>query len=147
MFYEDYEVGQTYDVPEVILHENDIIEFAKKYDARSFHTDKNEAKKSYFGTLIASGLHTMVACWGAWVATGKDAAGMICGLELTNNKWLKPVYPDDVLKGKLTITKKTKRKDSSSGAVSNRLEVKNQRGELVLTLETTALIKCRTRND
>lgn len=143
MYFEDYTIGQSFDIPEISLSKEKIISFAKEYDPRYFHTDENLAKETRFGGIIASGLQTIVSCWAAWVKMGIDADGMICGMELTNNRWIKPVYPGDILRGRLTITAKNLRADKKTGSVSNRLGVKNQKGELVLTLETTALIKCK----
>lgn len=143
MFFEDYKIGQTFDVPEITLTKDDIISFAKKYDPRYFHVDEVLARKTRFGRLIASGLQTLVACWAAWVKMGLDDDGMVCGIELTDNRWLKPVFPDDRLRGRITITEKTLRSNKKTGEVSNKLEVWNQDGELVLTLRTKSLIKCK----
>lgn len=143
MYFEDYKIGQSFDLAEFSLSKEEIISFAQKYDPRYFHTDEEDAKKSRFGGIIASGLQTIISAWAVWVKTGIDADGMICGMELTNNRWLKPVYPGDVLRGRLTIIAKKLCSDKKSGIVANKLEVSNQNSEVVLTLETKSLIKCR----
>lgn len=46
----DYYISGTYEVTE-----EEIIEFAKKYDPQYFHTDPEKAKDSFFGGLTSSG--------------------------------------------------------------------------------------------
>ena len=60
----------------------------------------------------------------------------------TKIEWLKPVYADDVLKGKATVTNAVKR-SSRNGLVEISIEAYNQHGELVLKDVTEAIVKCR----
>ena len=60
----------------------------------------------------------------------------------TKIEWLKPVYAEDVLSGKATITKLAKR-SPKNGLVEISIEAYNQNGELVLTNVTEAIVKCR----
>ena len=55
---------------------------------------------------------------------------------------MKPVFADDVLTGKATITKLVKRSEKN-GLVEITIEAYNQKGELVLTDVTEAIVKCR----
>ena len=64
----------------------------------------------------------------------------------TRIEWLKPVYPQDVLRGNAAVTRCTKR-NSRNGLVEITIEAYNQNGELVLTNITEAIVKCRTRED
>ncbi len=140
MYYEEYEVGRVYDLEPVKFTEEEIISFASEWDPRWFHIDKDEAKKSRFGGLIASGHHTFIKCWSVWVKTGLDHKGLICGMSIDGLKWLKPVYPEDILTGKITITGKSKREGTNKGKVELELSVKNQRGEEVLIARVTSLV-------
>ena len=58
-YFEDYEANCTYDCGRRTVTEYEIIEFAQRYDAQSFHTDPLEARRSIYGGLIASGWHTV----------------------------------------------------------------------------------------
>ena len=61
-YWEDFYPGQVRETGGYSLSEEEIIEFAKKYDPQPFHTDSEKAKQSYFGGLIASGWQTASLC-------------------------------------------------------------------------------------
>lgn len=143
MYYEDYEVGMTFDVPSISFSEEEIIAFAEQYDPRFFHLDVEESKKTRFNGLIASGFQTMIGTWSQWVKTGIDSEGLICGMSIDKNIWFKPVYADDLLTSKITVISKSAREGAKTGTVSKRLEVKNQDNNLVLEFEATVLVKCK----
>ena len=60
----------------------------------------------------------------------------------TKIEWLKPVFAEDILTGKATITRLIKRNEKN-GLVEVSIEAYNQNGELVLTDVTEAIVKCR----
>lgn len=53
--FEDNVPGSVYELGSIRVDENEIIEFAKRYDPQVFHTDPEAAKKTPFGGLVASG--------------------------------------------------------------------------------------------
>ena len=57
-YFEDFAEGQVYDLGEARVSEQEMVEFARKYDPQSFHVDPAAAQSSIFGGLIASGWHT-----------------------------------------------------------------------------------------
>jgi len=61
----------------------------------------------------------------------------------TKIEWHKPVFAEDVLRGKATVTKLKKRSERN-GLAEVSMEVSNQDGVLVLTAVTEAVVKCRT---
>ena len=61
-YWEDFYPGQVREAGGISLSEEEIIEFARKYDPQPFHTDREKAKQSYFGGLIASGWQTAAVC-------------------------------------------------------------------------------------
>ena len=102
-YWEDFYPGQVLETGGYSLSEEEIIEFARKYDPQPFHTDKDKAKQSYFNGLIASG----------W-QTASVAMRMICDLYLLDAaslgspgvdelRWVKPVRPGDTLRLKATV--------------------------------------------
>ena len=54
---EDYKIGDIYDLGQIIVTPEEIIEFSKKWDPQPFHVDEGNAEKSAYGGLIASGWH------------------------------------------------------------------------------------------
>ena len=57
-------------------------------------------------------------------------------------EWLKPVFANDVLVGKATITNLVKR-NAKNGLVEITIEAYNQDGILVFTDVTEAVVKCK----
>ena len=60
----------------------------------------------------------------------------------TKIEWIKPVFAEDVLTGKATITNLVER-STRNGLVEITIEAHNQNGELVLANVTEAIVKCR----
>ena len=58
-YFEDYEPGLVYEFGSVVMDEDEILDFARKYDPQTFHTDPVQAAEGRFGGLIASGWHTI----------------------------------------------------------------------------------------
>ena len=58
IYFEDLEIGaETYFGSYEVTRE-EVLEFARKYDPQPFHLSDEEAAKTHFGRLSASGWHT-----------------------------------------------------------------------------------------
>jgi acyl dehydratase len=62
--------GQAYDLGGFTLGGAEIVGFAGRYDPQPFHLDREAAKESIFGELVASGLHTLSAMFGQVMRSG-----------------------------------------------------------------------------
>ncbi len=82
-----------------------------------------------------------MSVWAKYLEVDLFGDELIAG-KSTKIEWIKPVYADDVLRGKATITKLVKR-SSKNGLVEITVDAYNQHGELVLTDVTEAIVKCR----
>ena len=56
-YWDDYEIGQRFDLGSTSFTADEIVDFARQYDPQSFHVDAGAARQSMFGGLIASGWH------------------------------------------------------------------------------------------
>ncbi len=56
--FEDFETGSTMTYGPAPVSRDDIVGFAREYDAQAFHLDEEAAKSTFVGTLIASGWQT-----------------------------------------------------------------------------------------
>ena len=54
-YFEDFEPGQLLELGSHTVSEDEIVEFARRWDPQPFHVDPEAAKESVFGGLIASG--------------------------------------------------------------------------------------------
>ncbi len=143
MYYEDYYVGQEFPLKSVDYKADEMIAFAEKYDSRDFHLSAEGAKGSIFSGLAASGLYTLVTCWGRWTEAEIDRAGLICGMEVEWNKWLKPVYAGDRLDIVVNVREKVETSKEHSGVVKFHLKAHNQHGDLAMDSSIAILIKKR----
>ena len=91
--FEDFKPG-TADVPgSIVVTADEIVAFAREFDAQPFHTDEEAAKKSFADGLIASGWQSCGFLM-RLVADGflNDSSSMGApGIE--ELRWLRPVPP------------------------------------------------------
>ena len=141
MYFDELKIGMTVDTAPVLIKKGKMVEFARDYDNIPLHTDEEYAKKTPFGKLIAPGVMSFMSVWAKYLEVDFFGEALLAG-KSTKIEWLKPVFADDVLSGKATITSLVKR-NSKNGLVEITIEAYNQKGELVLTDVTEAIVKCR----
>ena len=61
MYYEEIELGKIIEIPPTIIDEQDMLDFAKKYDNIPLHTDQEYCKTTRFGSIIAPGVMAFMA--------------------------------------------------------------------------------------
>ena len=143
-YFEDLNAGDVFELGEVHMSEPEMLEFAQRYDPQPFHVDADAAARSPFGGLIASGWHTASAFMGLLVrGLLHDVASLGSG-GLDELRWLKPVRPRDVLRGRLTIlSKRASEKKPGRGTIVALGELFDKRGERVFFMRWPALIARR----
>ena len=141
MYFDDFELGTAVDIAPVTIEKQDMIAFAKKYDNIPLHTDEEYAKTTPFGCLIAPGVMSFMSVWNSYLETDLVGEELIAGMS-TKIEWFKPVFAGDVLSGKTTVTKLTKRNERN-GVVELTIDIFNQHGAQVMRNVTEALAKCR----
>ena len=57
-YFEDYVPGAVHEFGSIPVDEQEVIEFGKRYVPLPYHVDKEAAKESIYGGVIASGWHT-----------------------------------------------------------------------------------------
>ena len=142
-YFEDLCDGEHLHCKPVVMTQDAIIEFAKKYDPQPFHIDGNVASESIFGGLIASSLHTLSACTGAIVEAQGNIA-ILSGVGMHEVKMYSPVRLGDVLLVKAWWTElKRSRSKPDRGIASIRCRVTNQQDETVTKYGYRYLIACK----
>ena len=141
MFFEEIKVGMTLEIAPAVIEKEKMLDFARLYDNVPLHTDEEYAKKTPFGALIAPGVMSFMSVWAKYLE--KD----LCGEQLlagksTKIEWHKPVFAEDVLTGRATVTR-AERRNERNGLVELTIEAYNQHGVLVLTDVTEVIVKCR----
>jgi acyl dehydratase len=143
-YFEDYPPGTVIEGGAVAVGEGDIVEFARRYDPQTMHTDPAAAAHGHFGGLIASGWHTAALMMRLFAAHFLSPASSLASPGIDELRWLKPVRPGDVLRLRVTVTEaRRSRSKPDQGIVRSLVEVLNQRGEIVMSLKPISLIRCR----
>lgn len=118
-----------------------MLAFARDYDNLPLHTDEEYAKKTPFGKIIAPGVMSFMSVWARYLENDFFGEELLAG-KSTKIEWLEPVFAEDVLTGKATVTNLVKR-NHKNGLVEITIEAYNQNNELVLTDVTEAIVKCK----
>jgi|SRR5579859_4114694 len=134
-YFEDFQVGNTFDLGKISVTEEEIIGFAQQFDPQPFHVDPELAKDSIFGGLVASGWHTTALFMRLLVDGLLQETVSMGSPGVDEVRWLKPVHPDDVLHGRFTVLECTpSRSRANMGVVRSKSELFNQQDQLVLTV-------------
>ena len=141
MYFDDIKVGMTVEIPPALIEKQKMLDFARLYDNIPLHTDKEYAKTTPFGQLIAPGVMSFMSVWAKYLEVDLFGEELLAG-KSTKIEWIKPVYAQDVLTGKAEVTQLTKR-NARNGLVKITIEAYNQHGDLVLTDVTEAIVKCK----
>jgi acyl dehydratase len=141
--FEDYPVGAVYVGGPITVSEEEILEFARRYDPQLMHIDKEAAAAGQFSGLIASGWHTgslaMQMMVKHFVPTGNLASPGLDEL-----RWLRPVRPGDRLGLRATVeSARRSHSKPDQGVVVSLVEVLNQHGDVVMSLKPISLMRCR----
>lgn len=141
MYFNEIKLGMSVDIAPAIIEKKKMLEFAHLYDNIPLHTDEEYAKKTPFGKLIAPGVMSFMSVWAKYLEVDFFGEELLAG-KSTKIEWLKPVFANDVLTGRATVTKLTPR-NAKNGVVEVTIEAYNQQGELVLIDVTEAVVKIK----
>lgn len=144
-YLEDLAPGQTETYGRYELTAKEIVAFARQYDPQPFHTDEARARETRFGGLIASGWHTTCIAMRLAVLEGylQDVA-VVAGIGVEDLRWTAPVRPGDTLTVREEILEtRPSESDPSLGVLRLEIEVLNQDGESVMTMDWIDLVERR----
>ena len=134
--WEDFQVGEVVEVGPVTVTEEEIVEFATRFDPQPFHIDPEAAKQSMFGGLIASGWHTIALFMGMFVRGVLLDSASLGSPGVDEIRWTAPVRPGDTLVGRSTVSDvQPSSTDPRRGTVFTTNEVFNQDGVLVMSFK------------
>ena len=142
--YEDLRLGEVIALGQTTVSKNMIFEFAREFDPLPFHLDEEAAKQSLLGGLASSGWQTAaltLKMLGDSFLNGIAAAG---GLGFSDLKWKKPVMVGDTINATATIASlRRSRHHPERGVMTLDLDVKNQKGEPVMSMSLANLVELR----
>jgi len=154
-FFEDIQVGDVTELGRHTFTAEDIKSFAHRFDPQRFHIDEEEAARSHFGALCASGWHTA----SMWMRLAADQRrGEIEGARLRGQgpaqwgpalgfrelKWLKPVYAGDTIAYRAEVLEaRASQSRPEFGLVVSLATGDNQKGERVISFVSTIFVQRR----
>jgi acyl dehydratase len=145
-YFEDYVVGSVYEFGAITVTEEELIDFARKYDPQPFHVDPEAAKKSHFGGLISSGWLTASLMMRLLVDNYVSGVASLGSPGVKELKWTKPVRPGDELSIRVTIQEaRRSRSKPDRGMVGISVEVLTQKREIVMTMQSVGMVLCREK--
>jgi len=130
LYLDDLSVGQRFESRRHVLDADQITRFAAEFDPQPFHLGDEGARGTMFGTLAASGWHTMALTMRLLVESVPLADGLIgASTEIT---WPRPTRPGMKLQVFSEIVDiRPSRSKPDMAIVTMRSETRDEQGEVV----------------
>jgi len=142
--WEDFPVGRTIETPGVTVTEAHLVQFAGLTgDYYPVHTDVEWAAQSPFGQRIAHGPLTFSLAVGLMYQSQAYGDAIIAWLGADRMRATAPVFIGDTVRVVATVKGSRASKDPSRGVVDLQYTVRNQRGDDVMSISLTMLMRSR----
>ena len=129
-------MGQKFTCGPITITESEIMAFANQYDPQRFHVSLEEAAKTPYKGLIASGWQTGALMMRMVADTFMINSSSVGSPGLESLKWIKPVRPGDTLKTIVEVLETRPLKSKPHlGMIFTRWSCINQDEVLTTTLE------------
>jgi len=144
-FIQDFKEGEVYDGGGRTITETDIVQFnGLSWDTNPAHTDAEFSKDSPFGVRIAHGALTLSAVTGLSAKAGYLDGTAIAFLGIDEWRFLGPVLIGDTIRLHWVVLEAKRSKSKPDrGVLKRRMEVWNQRNQLVQSGIFITMVKAR----
>ena len=145
LYYEDISIGQEVCTDSHTVTEKDILMFAEvTRDCHPLHTDPEYCKKTKYGKPIAHGLFGLSLIEGLKSETGSYKQTSIASLGWDEVRFLKPIFANDTVFAKYIFLKKRKSRKPGRGIVTEKVQLLNQKNDIVIEGNHTTLLISRS---
>jgi len=147
MYFEDFALDQVFLTAGRTITETDVMTYAYlSGDHTALHTDAEHAKGTVFGERIAHGPLGAVISGGLLVRLGIFEGSALAALE---HHWVfkGPIKFGDTIHSRVTIVELRETSDGRRGVLQRKVEIVNQRGEVVQIGHAKMLIAKRPQPD
>jgi acyl dehydratase len=143
-YFEDYIPRAVHEFGSIVVDEEEVLAFGRRYVPLPYHTDKEAAKTSLYGGLIASGWHTAALMMRLYTDNYLSKVANLGSPGGDELRWDKPVFPGDRLTVRATILD-SRRSESrpDRGIVRTRIEVLNQNRQVVMSMKMVNFVLTR----
>jgi acyl dehydratase len=141
LYFEEFEPGLRIITPGRTITESDIVGFAGMTgDYNLIHTDAVYSASSPFGQRVAHGLLGLSIASGLGTRTGVLEGTVMAFREINEWKFVKPVFIGDTIHAVMEVTETKAMPRIGGGAVVLKLDVLNQKDEVVMKGAWTVLV-------
>lgn len=139
LYFDDIPLNQPKTTKQYVVPEEEMVNFARRWDPLPIHTDPEAARVSPHGGLIAPASYTISLASGL-VQELEPRIAFVAGLEW-KTRFTSPVRPGDrVFATYQCVEKRESRSKPDCGIARFLTTMYNQRGETIITSEMIALI-------
>ncbi|WP_019876078.1 MaoC/PaaZ C-terminal domain-containing protein [Sporichthya polymorpha] len=143
-FFEDYPVGVAFTYGSLGLTEDEIVEYAMRFDPQAIHIDPDYAKRGPFGGIIASGWHTSGLCMRMFADHYLTHNASLASPGVDEIRWPAPVRPGDELRLRVTTTEaRPSRSKPDRGLIFSFGELLNQDDVVVMSMKAMNMVARR----
>ena len=148
MYFEEFEEGQKIKSMGRTVTESDIVNFSGlSGDYNSIHNDEEYSKSTMMGKRMAHGILGLSIASGLAVQTGVMEDTIIAFREISNWKFIKPIFIGDTIHVVLNVLATKAMPRLESGLVTIELDVINQDKTTVMKGTWKVLIKNEDAKD
>ena len=143
-YFEDFDIDQRISFGRYAVTQEEIIEFAKRYDPQVFHIDEHNLLTVELGGVMASGWHTTAIFMHLAVDAYLAGAAVLTSPGVDELRWLAPVRAGDIISGEAIV--KGARLSASKpdrGILTTGGVLWNQREEEVLKMTAHVFMRVR----
>lgn len=142
-YFDELQEQQTFQTPARTITETDVVMFAALTgDYNAIHTDSESAKSTQYGQRLVHGLLALSISHGLMFRTAILDGSAIAFAEIDELKFLRPVFINDTLHGRITVQALYPSKSKlDRGMAYFGYELINQRGEVVQTCIKKLMMK------
>lgn len=145
---EEFEVGQVDLSRARTITETDVVTFSwVSGDVNPMHTDAEHSAKSPIGQRIAHGALGLSIATGLSAGLGYLEGTAVAALGVDEWKFLKPILFNDTVHLRATVVSTRPTSKADRGVLVRRMELVNQRGEVVQSGLMTTMVLTRAGRD
>lgn len=144
LFWEDFIVGETNESNGRTITEADIVNFAGiSGDFNPIHLDAAYAAQSIFGQRIAHGLLGLAVASGLPLRGALRHPTVIAFLGIERWSFRQPILIGDTIRARMTTSAKRPTSKPDRGILTQQVELRNQRDEVVQQGEFVLMVRRR----
>lgn len=144
IYFEDIELNKKTGIGEHYVDKEKMVGFSREWDAKPFHVDEELAKTYPVGGLIAPLTYTLSVISRLGAISERARIAFLAILEMESCRIFNPVRPgDQLLVTEEHLEKRESSANSGRGIVRTRNEIKNQDGQVCVSVVSVALVAKR----